>query len=123
MNGVHSGPSSTTGGVTSPVQSQTPVIGPVLVPTPLDCLKVILHYLKKEEKEKILRLLFDGPPPLIKFNKFNFRCRTLISEKENSRLSFNGSIDRGQNSIGLSVTVADPVSMSLSVVSDDDFII
>ena len=73
----------------SPLRSQIPGTGPgpgpvpVPVPTPLDCLKVIVHYLKREEKEKILRLLFDGSPPLVKFKKFNFRCRTLISEKEN----------------------------------------
>ena len=73
------------------------------VPTPLDCLKVLVHYLKKEEKEKILRLLFEGTPPLIKFKKYNFRCRTIISERENLKISFTGTFNIIQNSGGYSV--------------------
>lgn len=108
VNGVCTPPATTPGGlgIMSPLQSQIPGMGPA--PTPLDCLKVIVHYLKREEKDKILRLLFDGSPPLVKFKKFNFRCRTLISEKENMNLFFNGPLDRLQNTV-------------TSVFSDDEF--
>ena len=116
MNGVCTSPATTPypGGIMSPLQSQIPGTGPgpgpvpVPVPTPLDCLKVIVHYLKREEKEKIVRLLFDGSPPLVKFKKFNFRCRTLISEKENMNLFFSGPFDRLQNTVS-------------SIFSDDEF--
>jgi hypothetical protein len=97
QNGVHgtqgTGSQGGTAGpsVSTPNNNPShPNMGPVA--SPVDCLKVIVHYLKKEEKEKILRLLFDIHPPIIKFKKFNYRCRTIISEKECSKkLAYNGS--------------------------------
>ena len=78
--------------------------GPAPTPTPLDCLKVIVHYLKREEKEKILRLLFENSPPIIKFKKFNYRCRILISEKDClKKVLLNGSFGALQDGMqGLS---------------------
>ena len=57
-----------------------PINGPP--PTPIDCLKVLVHYLRREEKEKVLHLLFESSPPAVKYKKFTYRCRTLISEKD-----------------------------------------
>ena len=118
LNGTQGGPGPTP--LTSPLLSPpTPApsslphsgshntvtsYGPIPTPTPLDCLKVIVHYLKREEKEKILRLLFENSPPIIKFKKFNYRCRILISEKDClKKVLLNGSFGALQDGMqGLS---------------------
>ena len=125
LNGAQGGPGPTP--VTSPLLSPpTPApsslahfgphntvtsYGPVPTPTPIDCLKVIVHYLKREEKEKILRLLFENSPPIIKFKKFNYRCRILISEKDCfKKVLLNGSFGALQDGMqGLSSEEKDAV--------------
>ena len=49
-------------------------------PVPVDSLRVLVHYFKREEKEKIVRLLLDSTPPNVKFRHPNFRCRVLMAE-------------------------------------------
>ena len=53
---------------------------PSAQPVPVDSLRVLVHYFKREEKEKIVRLLLDSTPPNVKFRHPNFRCRVLTAE-------------------------------------------
>jgi hypothetical protein len=52
--------------------------GPQAVPH--DCLRVLVHYFKRDEKDKIIRLLLESTPPNVKFRSFNYRCRMILPE-------------------------------------------
>ena len=44
---------------------------------PIDCLRVIMPYLKEHDRNALLSMLEEGISPNIQFRSFIFRCRTL----------------------------------------------
>lgn len=78
--------------------------GAVLPAAPLDCLRVLVHYFRKEGKDKIVRLLLEGPPPIVKFKSYNFRCRIIVPE-EHLKYSYKGhSVLVSMNSAGSGIS-------------------
>jgi hypothetical protein len=44
---------------------------------PIDCLRVIMPYLRDHDRSALLTMLEEGISPNIQFRSFIFRCRTL----------------------------------------------
>lgn len=52
--------------------------------TSVDCLRCLLPYLKREDKQNVIKLMSEGSAPAIRFRPASLRCRVFQVLKERS---------------------------------------